>query len=57
MGPPTDSCPVDGGPVETIEDITDDAIEAALGQSAEVMRIRHFDDLDRLGGIAAILRF
>jgi peptide chain release factor subunit 1 len=57
MGPPAESCPVDGGPVENREDITDDAIESALAQSAEVMRIRHSDDLERLGGIAAILRF
>ena len=57
MGPSAEACPVDGGPVERREDITEDAIEAAIAQSAEVVRIRHFDDLGPLGGIAAILRF
>ena len=33
------------------------ALEQAITQSAEVIVVRHFDDLAVLGGIGAVLRF
>jgi peptide subunit release factor 1 (eRF1) len=50
-------CPADGGPVEKVEHLREAAIEAALGQDAEVMVVRHYPDLGPLQGIGALLRF
>jgi hypothetical protein len=50
-------CPLDGTAVQQRDDIVESAVEAALAQSAEVLTVRHHDDLDRRRGIAALLRF
>lgn len=50
-------CPADGGPVEEVEHLREAAIEAALGQGADVMVVRHYPDLGPLQGIGALLRF
>ncbi|MBV9941025.1 MAG: hypothetical protein JO262_02760 [Solirubrobacterales bacterium] len=50
-------CPADGGPVEELDHLREAAIEAALGQGAEVMIVRHYPDLGPLRGIGALLRF
>ncbi|MDX6672029.1 MAG: hypothetical protein QOI91_2392 [Solirubrobacteraceae bacterium] len=52
-----DECPLDGTPVERRGDVVEDAIEAAVLQSAQPLVVRHHDDLQRHGGIAALLRF
>jgi peptide subunit release factor 1 (eRF1) len=51
------TCPVDGGELVRRDDIVESAIELALGQSAEVLVVRHHDDLDEHGSIGATLRF
>jgi peptide subunit release factor 1 (eRF1) len=45
------------GSAEKVEDVIEPAIEKAIEQSAEVMVVRHHDDLGPLGGIGAVLRF
>jgi peptide chain release factor subunit 1 len=45
------------GSAEAVDDIIELAIEKAIEQSAEVMVVRHHDDLGPLGGIGAVLRF
>jgi peptide subunit release factor 1 (eRF1) len=52
-----DECPLDGTPVDRRDDVVEDAIEAAVLQSAEPLVVRYHDDLERHGGIAALLRF
>jgi peptide subunit release factor 1 (eRF1) len=52
-----DSCPADGGEVEPVEHLREAAMEAALGQDAEVLVIRHYPDLGPFQGIAALRRF
>lgn len=52
-----DACPLDGTPVDHREDVVEDAIESAVLQSAQPLAVRHHDDLDGHGGIAALLRF
>jgi peptide chain release factor subunit 1 len=44
-------------PLETFQDIVEPAIEKALEQSAEVLRITRHEDLGPLGGIGAVLRY
>lgn len=52
------TCPADGAEMERREDIVEVVIGRALAQSAAVRVARHSgDELHRLGGIAAILRF
>jgi peptide chain release factor subunit 1 len=43
--------------LEPVEDVAEKAIERALKQSAEVIGVRHHDDLGPLGGIGAVLRY
>jgi hypothetical protein len=50
-------CPADETATEPREDLTPLAVEAALTQAAHVRRVRHHDDLEPMGGIAATLRF
>ena len=45
------------GTLEPIEDIVEKAIEKAIDQSANVIGVRHHDDLGPLGGIGAVLRY
>jgi hypothetical protein len=47
----------DGVTVERVDDIVERAIEKAFEQSAEVIGVRHHDDLGPLGGIGAVLRY
>ena len=51
-------CPVDGEALEPLDDVSEAAIELALQQSAEIVRVRHLaGELEARGGIAALLRF
>jgi hypothetical protein len=52
-----ENCPVDGGAVERRENILEDAVRSAVGQSAEILPLRERPELGPLGGIAATLRF
>ena len=47
----------DGATATPVSDVVEKAIERAIEQSAEVMGIRHHDDLGPLGGIGAVLRY
>jgi len=51
------SCPADGGELERLDHLREATIEAALGQDADVVVVRHCPDLGPLQGIAALLRF
>lgn len=51
------TCPADGRRLTRRANIVEDAIQAAVGQDAEVMPLRDRPDLGPLGGIAATLRF
>jgi len=44
-------------PVEPVEDVVERAIEKAIEQSADIIGVRHHDDLGPLGGIGAVLRY
>lgn len=57
LGLEGEGCPADGTPLEQHPNVVEDAIEAALAQSAEVMVVRHHDDLGPLGSVGAVLRF
>jgi peptide chain release factor subunit 1 len=46
-----------GDELQHREDVIESAIESALAQSAEVLTVRHHDELRPLGSIAALLRF
>jgi peptide chain release factor subunit 1 len=46
-----------GDELQHREDVIEPAIESALAQSAEVLTVRHDDELRPLGSIAALLRF
>jgi hypothetical protein len=48
---------VDGGALEERDSIVEEAVQSALGQSAEVLVLRDRPELGPLGGIAATLRF
>jgi len=47
----------DGATAVPVEDVVEKAIEKAIEQSAEVIGVRHHDDLGPLGGIGAVLRY
>ena len=49
--------PVDGSDLVRREDIVESAIESALAQAADVLVVRHHDDLTQHGSIGATLRF
>jgi peptide chain release factor subunit 1 len=58
LGPEgVERCPIDGGSTDAREDIVEDSVLAAFGQSADVLVVRHHPDLGPLGRIGAILRF
>jgi peptide chain release factor subunit 1 len=56
LGRGAEACPLDGTAVERHASIAEQAVEAALGQSAEVVRVEP-EDLAGLGGVGAVLRF
>ena len=45
------------GSLQPVDDVVERAIEKAIEQSAEVIGVRHHDDLGPLGGIGAVLRY
>jgi peptide chain release factor subunit 1 len=53
------TCPVHGGELARLEDLTEAAIELSLQQSAEILAVRRRSDelAERAGGVAALLRF
>jgi peptide chain release factor subunit 1 len=53
------SCPVDETELETLDDLTEAAVDLTIQQSAEILAVgRRRDELaERAGGIAALLRF
>jgi peptide subunit release factor 1 (eRF1) len=51
------TCPADGTELEPVEHLREAVVEAAVSQDADVHAVRHFDDLQRHSGIAALLRF
>ena len=58
LGAAEDQCPLDGTPVDRRENVLEDAIGAAVLQSAEPLAVRHHRDaLTPHGGVAAVLRF
>lgn len=50
-------CPFDGSQLEHRDDIIESAVESALGQSAEILFVRHHDDMEKMGSIGAVLRY
>jgi hypothetical protein len=46
-----------GSSLVPVEDMVERAIEKAIEQSAEVVGVRHHEDLGPLGGIGAVLRY
>jgi peptide subunit release factor 1 (eRF1) len=50
-------CPADGSELETVDDLREATIEAAIAQDAEVVIVRSHPDLGPFRGIAALLRF
>jgi len=57
MGASGQACPLDGGQLEPRADIVEDAVRAAISQSAEVLPLRDRPEIEPLGGIAAVLRY
>ena len=57
MGTTGENCPLDGEPLLARDDIVEEALRAAVEQSAEVLTLRDRPDLGPLGRIAATLRF
>lgn len=57
VGAEAGSCPVDDGVLEQRDDVVESAVELALEQSAEVVVVRHHNDLGQRGSIGAVLRF
>jgi peptide chain release factor subunit 1 len=51
------TCPLDDYKLEERDDVIENAVESAITQSAEVIAVRHYEDLDGKGSIAALLRF
>ena len=53
------SCPVDETELETLDDLTEAAVELTIQQSAEILAVRRRRDelAERAGGMAALLRF
>ena len=57
MGGGGERCPVDDSELARRDNVLETAIEAALGQSAQVVIVRHHEDLGPLDGVGAVLRF
>jgi peptide chain release factor subunit 1 len=51
------SCPADGSPLRKVKDVREAVVEAAVVQDAAVTLVRHHEDLQRVAGIGALLRF
>jgi peptide chain release factor subunit 1 len=50
-------CPFDGSRLDRRDNVVEDAIAAAVLQAAVPVAVRYHDDLERHGGIAALLRY
>lgn len=50
-------CPGDGADLEQQEDLREALAEAAIAQDADLVVLRHQEDLGRLRGVGALLRF
>jgi len=57
IGTSGERCPLDGEPLEQRPDVVEEALRAAVAQSAEVVTLHDRPELGPLGGIAATLRF
>lgn len=57
MGVEGRRCPVDGEPLQERPNVVEDAVQAAIAQSAEVLPLRERPELGPLRGMAATLRF
>jgi hypothetical protein len=57
LGAGGEACPLDGPALQVRENILEDAVHAAAGQSAAVLALRDRASSASLGGIAASLRF
>ena len=57
MGTEGERCPVDGGDLRMRDSVVEDAVQAAVAQSADVLALHDRNELGPLGGIAAMLRF
>jgi peptide subunit release factor 1 (eRF1) len=57
IGAGGETCPLDSGPLEPRPNILEDAVQSAVGQSAEILPLRDRAELDPFGGIAATLRY
>jgi peptide chain release factor subunit 1 len=51
-------CPADGSALDKRDDIAENAVELAITQSAQVLRVHHHaEELETMGSIGAVLRF
>ena len=57
LGTAGERCPVDGGDLRMRDSVVEDAVQAAVAQSADVLALHDRNELGALGGIAAMLRF
>jgi peptide chain release factor subunit 1 len=57
LGVTGSTCPADGTELLEREDVVELAVQKAINQSAEVIVVRRYDDLEQKGSIAALLRF
>lgn len=57
VGAKGDTCPVDGSQLDHLQDVIESAVQLAITQSAEVIAVRHHEDLDGQGSVAVLLRF
>ena len=60
LGPAGESsCPVDETQLEALADLTEEAVELTIQQSADILAVRRRRDelAERAGGVAALLRF
>jgi peptide subunit release factor 1 (eRF1) len=57
IGAGGESCPLDGTPLHVRANILNDAVQSAVGQSAEMLSLHDGAELAPFGGIAATLRF
>ena len=57
LGTAGERCPVDGGDLRMRDSVVEDAVQAAIAQSADVLALHDRNELGPLGGIAATLRF
>ncbi len=57
LGLAGESCPVDGTTLQPRANILEDAVQAAVMQSAEILPLRERPELGPLEGVAATLRF